>query len=304
MAASIQRHHLLRKRLQRFTRLLHRLEKGDVVAVHRTRVASRRLRELLPILEVEPATARKLARRLRKVTERLGTVRELDVLLLLLDELAESDRADSRTLARVATEIARERAETRERILTRKLPIAELERITRRLDLVAETLERADEDAAGRRQRTRGWRWALDARIAHRAAALQTAIHDAGAVYLPERLHIVRIALKKLRYAMELSAEVAGLKRTPDLQTLKRAQDVLGRLHDFQVLIARVRQMQASLAPPDVGLWRDLDGLIASLENSCRRLHARYMRERSEIEPICERVGQRPPSAAARRAAG
>ena len=38
---------------------------------------------------------------------------------------------------------------------------------------------------------------------------------DAGAVYLPERLHAVRIAMKKLRYAMELAAEAAGAGASP-----------------------------------------------------------------------------------------
>ena len=45
---------------------------------------------------------RKLERRLRKVTRRLGRVRELDVLLLLMDELHESRRGGERALRRVA----------------------------------------------------------------------------------------------------------------------------------------------------------------------------------------------------------
>src|SRR5437773_8558593 len=93
MPASPHRYDLLRKRQAVFTRMLHGVEHGDVRALHRTRVASRRLRELLPILQLDPDLARKLVRRLRRVTERLGTVRELDVLLLLLDELHDSGRS-------------------------------------------------------------------------------------------------------------------------------------------------------------------------------------------------------------------
>jgi CHAD domain-containing protein len=303
MPASTGRPELLRKRLERFTRLLQALEEGDVVAVHRTRVASRRLRELLPVLELEAEVAHKLSRRLRKVTERLGTVRELDVLAMVIDELTESERIDKAALSRISAEVSRERAEAREKLLAKTLPVTELKRIARKLGRVVESLESADTSTGDRRRRARGWRYALDARVAHRASALEAAIRDAGAVYLPERLHAVRIAVKKFRYVMELSAEVAGVHGTPELRTLKRTQDLLGRLHDFQVLIGRVRQMQASLTPANLAAWRGLDVVVTVLEDSCRRLHARYMRERSQLEAICERAGGRPHSAAARRAA-
>ena len=62
--------------------LLQRVEKGDVRALHRARVASRRLRELLPVLQLDAATARKLGGGSAKSRSRSGTVRELDVLLM------------------------------------------------------------------------------------------------------------------------------------------------------------------------------------------------------------------------------
>ena len=103
----------------------------------------------------------------------------------------------------------------------------------------------------GRTMTARSWQWVLEARVARRASALAEAIDEAGAVYLSERLHAVRIAVKKLRYALELSVDVAGQKSTPELTQLRRAQEVLGRLHDLQVLIDRMRETQASLTPPD-----------------------------------------------------
>jgi CHAD domain-containing protein len=89
------RSELLKKRVEQFTRVLQSVEKGDVRALHQARVASRRLRELVPLLQLEHGSSRKLGRRLRKVTNRLGTVRELDVLLLLIDELHVSGRRGS-----------------------------------------------------------------------------------------------------------------------------------------------------------------------------------------------------------------
>jgi CHAD domain-containing protein len=91
---------LLKIRLNRFVRNLDGLERGDIEALHRVRVASRRIRELVPVLQLDAGRTRKLGRRLRKVTSRLGAMREFDVLLLLVDELhVSSTGASSRTAA-------------------------------------------------------------------------------------------------------------------------------------------------------------------------------------------------------------
>lgn len=285
MPASLRRYDLLKSRIDRFTRMLPGVEDGDVRAIHRMRVASRRLRELLPVLQLDRQTARKLVRRLRKVTRRLGRVRELDVLLPLIEELHESRPETERALKRVADGIQVARGEAREN-MAGKISSAELQRIRRKLESAAKTLEHAE----SRRPDARGWRWAIDARIARRASTLRAAIGDAGAVYLPERLHAVRIALKKLRYSAELAAEAAGSKGDADLRRLRRSQDLLGKLHDLQVLITYVRREQAALTPPDITVWRELDALVTSLENECRRLHARYVRDRAALIAVCERL--------------
>jgi CHAD domain-containing protein len=169
-----------------------------------------------------------------------------------------------------------------------KSAAATLQRLARKLERVKVLLEDAD-DAPTRR----AWRWALDARVSRRASALKHAIDDASAMYLQGRVHVVRIALKKLRYGLELRAEAAGTKTTPDLRLLKRMQELLGRLHDLQVLIDRVRQVQASLTPPNVAAWRDLDTLVTLLEQSCRRLHARYVSDRHLLVDVCDRLVER-----------
>jgi CHAD domain-containing protein len=258
-----------------------------VPALHRARVASRRLRELLPMLQLDTNTARKLSRRLRKVTSRLGAVRELDVLLLLIDELHASRPARSAALSRVGITVAKKRDEARKRLSSR-LPIADMARLGRKLDRVVDVLRSGEESSS--KTAARNWRWAVDARVASRATRLSDAIEAAGAVYLPERLHAVRIAVKKLRYAVELFAEIGGATTKGDLGTLKRAQDLLGRMHDWQVLMAVVREVQASLTPPNLTLWSDLDALIASLEDDCRHLHARYMRSRDRLAALTERL--------------
>jgi CHAD domain-containing protein len=279
--------------------LLPGVEQGDVTAVHRARVASRRLRELLPVLQLGHDTTEKVSRRLRKLTARLGTVRELDVLLILIDELHDSRRQDRLALARISDVVGRDRAVARQKLLGKKLPMRDLKQVVRKLGHAVDTLRELDADPDAR-PNARGWRWALDARIARRASSLREAVHAAGAVYLPERLHAVRIAVKKLRYALELSAEVAGVKTTPELRALKHAQELLGRLHDLHVLMNRIREVQASLTPPNIGVWRELGSLTAVVENSCRRLHARYMHDRGTLETISEQLAVRTRRAGAR----
>jgi CHAD domain-containing protein len=280
------------------------VESREIRAIHRARVASRRLRELLPVLQLNQSATRKLTRRLRKMTRGLGTVREADVLLLLIDELHESGRHHEPAIRRVREAIEEQRSRARNHVPA-KSAVVEIKRISRKLEALSTKLEGGDEKV------DRAWRWALDARIVRRAGALKRAVRHAGSLYLSERLHAVRIALKKLRYGVELRGEAAGFNNTPELRVLKRIQELLGRLHDHQVLIDHVREIQASLVPPDVTGWRDLDTLVTSLEQRCRRLHARYVRDRAELTAVCDRLikasgsrAQAAPERAARRAAG
>jgi CHAD domain-containing protein len=291
MAGFAARNELLQSRLSHLRRGVHGVEDGSVSAIHRTRVASRRLREVLPVLRLDTDVATKLNRRLRKVTRRLGRARELDVLILLIDELTESRRHSERALSLIKDEVLLARARTGAH-LTTKDTAGTLRRLTRKLGKTLKRLEESENTAA----EARVVRSSIDARLTERAEALKSAISNAGGVYLPERLHAVRISLKKLRYGLELRAEVSAEPDNTDLRTLKRGQRLLGRMHDLQVLINRVRRMQAALTPPDVIVWRELDALVMSLENSCRRLHARYMRERPLLLAVCDRLKTRAPA--------
>ncbi len=293
MSASRRRSDLLEKRLEQFTKLLHGLEEGDVRALHRTRVASRRLREILPVLQLKADVSSRLTRRLKHVTAELGRVRELDVLLALVAELRESDRYDAQALRRVATALAAERTAARAR-LDDRLPMHVLHRLARKL-------EKVEDDLRGRKP-SKSWRWAVEARVVRRADTLVHALDAAGSIYLQERLHEVRIALKKFRYALEIAGEASGARNAADLRVLKKAQDILGRLHDCQVLIDRVRQIQPAVALPDVAVWRKIDGLVSTLENDCRRLHAKFVHRQGQVRAIAERVARADTAVPSRRA--
>src|SRR5580765_2664047 len=162
-----------RKRLDAFARELKSVGEGDVDALHRARVASRRLREVVPLLQLEGDVSHRLSRRLRKVTKALGAVRELDVLMLLIQELAADHRYTPSALTHVAAAAAQGRAAARER-LSAKLPTAKLQRLARALDRASQRLQSGDIES--NRPSTKGPRrasmWALDARVARRGSCL------------------------------------------------------------------------------------------------------------------------------------
>ena len=143
------------------------------------------------MLQLDRHTARKLGRRLRRVTTRLGNVRELDVLLILIDELHVSGRRGAGGLGRVGVRVAKGRDEARKKLFAR-LPVDDMTRLARKLDKIVDQLR--DAEHASSKAAVRSWRWAIDARVAGRASRLSTAMTEAGALYLPERLHGVRIA--------------------------------------------------------------------------------------------------------------
>jgi CHAD domain-containing protein len=283
---------VFRRRVRAFIRDLERIHDGDAVILHRTRVASRRLRELLPVVGLDRDGARDLAQRLKRVTRRLGIVRELDVLTLVIRELHGKAQYPPIALREVGAAVAATRAAARERLAS-KLPPAKLKRLARQLQRAGKSVEsptqRERHRVPGRKQ---AWLWALDARSVSRARTLQSTIQLTSVLYVPEQLHEVRIAVKKLRYAEELRAE-ARHRPSRDVAVLRVAQNLLGRLHDLEVLIARVRDVQSQLSASHQMAWHQLGVLVRTLEGDCRRLHGRYMRGRTKLVAIAARIAGR-----------
>ncbi len=233
------------------------------------------------------AGARKIRRALREVGRALGEVREIDVSLALIEELDATGRFERASLDRLAGVLARDR----DRAWTdarRTLEDADADALVDRLRTVVRAL-RKDRG----RGRTAGsaaaaeWLALLELRVSRRADEVVAAVDAAGSLYLPERLHRVRIAVKKLRYARELVEEARG-SRAPSarLRFLKDLQDTLGRLHDIQVLTDWTRVLQASMPQPRLTTWNELHILQRALEDECRELHAVYMGRREALRSL------------------
>ncbi len=258
---------LLARRAAALKRHLAGALDGDAHGVHQARVASRRLREAVPVLSsgVKGTKSKKARGKIRRLTRALGSVRELDVTLQILDQLAAGETLPRLALEDVRAHVVAQRDERRTTMLKR-LGQVNTEKLDRRLAFVAETLAQSD---------SQEWRNALGSRLLKRQKALRSAIVDAGQMYAPEKLHQVRIASKKLRYAMELAIDAGFKAGAAPLRIVKRAQDTLGRLHDLQVLQHYVAAVQASPASkaPSAGL----EVVNRALEDECRHVHASYV---------------------------
>jgi CHAD domain-containing protein len=262
---------LLDRRTRALRRQLAAAVAGTEKGVHQARVASRRLREALPVLTegLAHTKAGKARRKVARLTAALGDVRELDVTLQLIDERADRPNVPAAALAEVRAQVIEER-ERRRQAMLKRLAHVDRSRLEKRLQSVRQALVQAN---AARH----AWRGALAARVARRARGLAEAIDDAGQVYATQALHDVRIAAKKLRYALEIADESGAAPCADAVRRLKRVQDTLGRLHDLQVLQHYAAVVGAAprrrRSVPDAAL-ADLSRLV---EDECRLLHGRYI---------------------------
>jgi CHAD domain-containing protein len=248
---------------------------GDASAVHRARVATRRLREALAVLAIERRSVRRLRRDLRNVTRALGPVRELDVTLGLIVRLLHDEPDLEGALETTRVQLMARRARRRLRLMrvTDEVDVAGLLARVRALDVPADAVHRSrlpvDRDGVRRR-------------IGDRAAHLLEAIAAAGALYAPDPLHEVRIALKKLRYALELGRAARIPNAARQATALRRYQDLLGEWHDWQMLASHAARVQGTIAIDDEAL-AEFTTLAARVEDRCRALHAEFIARRAEL---------------------
>ena len=274
---------LLQQRVAALRRMLPGARHGDVRSVHQARVATRRLREALPLIAAGKA-GRRLERAARSLTGVLGPVRELDVALLMLEELARSTGVSASAIATLRTAVTDERHILQREAAT-QIDDIDMERLQRKALQVLERKIGQIEDPVDRQARV----VAARRRAARRAQRVEAAVDAAGAIYLPDRLHQVRIAVKKLRYALEIVRDLTRSRAEARIRALKRMQDLLGRMHDLEVLIARTRGLQAA-AVRDLQLSSDLDQLVRRLETEARQLHGRFLAHRRALLDLCNRV--------------
>lgn len=205
----------------------------DVEAVHRARVATRRLRAELRMLR--PVLSRPWAdetrAELKWLAHGLGEVRDADVLYAELDKqqakLPEVDRAEARALAgRVLTE----RQEPRARLVGMLQSVRFRALMDRLLDGTADPQLRAGDDRADDPAGS-----VLPSLVGKRHKALVRAMSNLGEDPCDEALHEIRKQSKSLRYVAEASRPFIGSPVKRLARSAERLQDVLGEVHDAAV---------------------------------------------------------------------
>jgi len=272
---------LIRQQLQALTRALPAAQKGDAHLLHEARVASRRLRERLPLV-LPNSSGRKFVRKVRRLSRALGPARELDVALQTLDEISSANDVPSAAVAKLRQLMRQERQRLYAAMNT-EVARVDVDKLRRRA--VAAVRKAHHVPTAARHSKRMA---AARERAALRAIRLRAAIDNAAGLYLPDRLHDVRIAIKKMRYSLEMVRELSGSRAMARIATLKGAQDLLGRMHDLEVLIGRVRAVQGSSSAANLRLSAGLDRLVRRLETECRQIHGHYMAHRKKLLTVCE----------------
>jgi CHAD domain-containing protein len=271
---------LLRRQCEILRAALPAIRDGDQEGIHAARIATRRLRELLPLIGYPATGGADLAAEFKSIGRSLGDVRDADVQSALMRHLESRIPAAAPALV-----VVRQKRERKRLALVRAL-IKQLEerdigklldaaRIAGRAHLPAWSWSRP------------AWEQRLRRALVERAAESRRAIAHATGVYFPNRAHKLRIALKKFRYAAEIADETAVWAAHDDIRDLKRGQDVLGDLHDRQALIDHLT------AAVDAGSPRidaaQVNLIVQVVEAEVHDLHAKYLAKRGRLAEIATR---------------
>jgi CHAD domain-containing protein len=224
-ARTLARHHLL-KVLEEAARLeVHADE--DPEAVHDFRVALRRLRSWLqafrPVLD--DTVTKDSLRQLRRLSRVAGEARDLQVQRASLRELGKAGNSSvAEDALRIERRIAKDEARARS-ALSREV-VGRLSRTAARL---AAELRHGELDTGATMA------VALAQLLMEHLEQVETSLSRLKRVVPIEPAHKARIAMKRLRYLLEVFGGTSRLAATAVLR-LTEVQDEFGRLHDAQVL--------------------------------------------------------------------
>ncbi|MBI5108655.1 MAG: CHAD domain-containing protein [Rhodocyclales bacterium] len=252
------------------------LRTEDVEYIHQMRVATRRLRAALRLFA--PALPQELRDGLRQpmatLTRQLGQARDLDVLLGEIVDPVQNAMPEEPRLAALASNITELRYGVRAEVL------AALAAPTygRMLLGAVEALH----PLTPPRLTTASLGEFAAARLRHLCRRLRR-LATAASTSDPASLHLLRIGIKRLRYALEFFATPATDRTLHRLQSrLAVAQDTLGRLND----LANAGVRLSDCAGNDPGL-REAVALIGGWHGA---RHARLLVEIADALPKLARM--------------
>ncbi len=254
----------------------------DIESVHRMRVAIRRMRSLLKLIPdyYQAGTVSKLERGLRDIARALGGIRDLDVLILDLENYATTLPPDQQAhIQAVIDRLDRRRRNRRDR-LNALFDSKSYATFLRQLRRFGKTPGKGARRIK-RRSAPQQLRHVLPLLLHQRMA--QVKAYD---VVLPSSdindLHELRVEFKQLRYAVEFFQPVLGSSAGRFLQSVRTMQDFLGRINDISVFMESVSRLK-KLRPAEA----------AALENYRAALKAEQDRLRDQFDELWTRFNNR-----------
>lgn len=213
-----------------------RVRKESVDGIHDMRVASRRLRVALREgrVLIEPRLHSQLQEALTTVTEALGHARELDVMTLMMEEYVKDAYGPWKLAAEHAlSEIRAVRAEARH-------GCAEAVRAVDTPEFDALIRSAVDQ----LRKQKNEYLTDIGPSLARRLSDVRRRYRDWRESEETEDLHRVRIALKKLRYALEFYIPAYDKHLPKLIEEFKAAQELIGDWHDADVLCDALERIE------------------------------------------------------------
>jgi CHAD domain-containing protein len=247
----------------------------SVDTVHDLRVASRRLRAFAATFRdaLGKKTRARLEKRLKRVTQTVAPLRDLDVLIALVEE--RHGRATS-DLERASLEYLLEALHERRSVAASR---AETRLQEQSLAVVSDLVRSAARDVLAGLSREEDQR-------AYAGTLLEGLVLSAAEQEPPldgeehaEQLHRLRIALKELRYALEFLEPVLGAHFGDLYARAEALQELLGTHHDLTVLAEIVAESSEALASRHrlslyAGLQLASAGLAAERQAALQRFRA------------------------------
>lgn len=200
----------------------------DIDAIHDMRVATRRLRMALKIYApwVPARPGKRLRSMARDFTRDLGTRRELDVMAAMLREHREETHGVWQRFMDHAIEVIDTRRNAQAPYCREAAEAAQSPNFRAAVDTVLSDLNSQGVCAID----------LAEAGLLGALAEARAARREWKQSGDPEALHLVRIALKHLRYACEFHAPLYGDAMTTHIAHIKHAQEILGEWNECRLL--------------------------------------------------------------------
>jgi CHAD domain-containing protein len=210
-------------------------EAQDIEFIHRMRVASRRLRSCLPLFEecFPPKNYRQWRKKIRNITRALREARDADVQIAFLKTYI--DKLEKENLRPGAQRFLLRLRQSRERMQNRVIKA-----IDRLLESgVVEDMEKfCRKMRRGRHNADVNSLETYQKALVYITSRLDEIFAHEASVHIPENIkehHAMRIAVKRLRYTMEVFSSLYEGELENQITVCKKLQDMLGDLHDCDV---------------------------------------------------------------------